>query len=124
MIKLYKTQHEYDTTEFDNGSTAIDAGVGVDLTSGKLAVSTTPKYVTLQPCKANETCCLVHEIRKDELYSTTLSASGASLNVGDAVTIAAGGKQATATTASGIFKIEEFKDATKASGSVVVGRFI
>lgn len=124
MIKLYKTQHEYDTTEFDNGSTAIDAGVGVDLTSGKLAVSTTPKYVTLQPCKANETRCLVHEIRKDELYSTTLSASGASLNVGDAVTIASGGKQATATTASGIFKIEEFKDATKASGSVVVGRFI
>ena len=124
MIKLYKTQHEYDTTEFDNGSTAIEAGVGVDLTSGKLAVSTTPKYVTLQPCKANETRCLVHEIRKDELYSTTLSASGASLNVGDAVTIASGGKQATATTASGIFKIEEFKDATKASGSVVVGRFI
>ena len=124
MIKLYKTQHEYDTTEFDNGSTAIDAGVGVDLTSGKLAVSTTPKYVTLQPCKVNETRCLVHEIRKDELYSTTLSASGASLNVGDAVTIAAGGKQATATTTSGIFKIEEFKDATKASGSVVVGRFI
>ena len=124
MIKLYKTQHEYDTTEFDNGSTAIDAGVGVDLTSGKLAVSTTPKYVTLQPCKANETRCLVHEIRKDELYSTTLSASGASLNVGDAVTIATGGKQATATKDSGIFKIEEFKDATKASGSVVVGRFI
>ena len=124
MIKLYKTQHEYDTTEFDNGSTAIDAGVGVDLTSGKLAVSTTPKYVTLQPCQANETRCLVHEIRKDELYSTTLSASGASLNVGDAVTIATGGKQATATTASGIFKIEEFKDTTKASGSVVVGRFI
>lgn len=124
MIKLYKTQHEYDTTEFDNGSAAIDAGVGVDLTSGKLAVSTTPKYVTLQPCKANETRCLVHEIRKDELYSTTLSASGASLNVGDAVTITTGGKQATATTTSGIFKIEEFKDATKASGSVVVGRFI
>lgn len=124
MIKLYKTQHEYDTTEFDNGSAAIDAGVGVDLTSGKLAVSTTPKYITLQPCKANETRCLVHEIRKDELYSTTLSASGASLNVGDAVTIATGGKQATATTTSGIFKIEEFKDATKASGSVVVGRFI
>lgn len=124
MIKLYKTQHEYDTTEFDNGSTAIDAGVGVDLTSGKLAVSTTPKYVTLQPCKANETRCLVHEIRKDELYSTTLSASGASLNVGDAVTIATGGKQATATKENGIFKIEEFKDATKASGSVVVGRFI
>lgn len=124
MIKLYKTQHEYDTTEFDNGSTALDAGVGVDLTSGKLASSTTPKYVTLQPCGANEKRCLVHEIRKDELYSTTLSASGASLNVGDAVTIATGGKQATATTASGIFKIEEFKDATKASGSVVVGRFI
>lgn len=124
MIKLYKTQHEYDTTEFDNGSTAIDAGVGVDLTSGKLAVSTTPKYVTLQPCKANETRCLVHEIRKDELYSTTLSASGASLNVGDAVTIASGGKQATATKENGIFKIEEFKDAAKASGSVVVGRFI
>ena len=44
MIKLYKTQHEYDTLEFDNGTTAIDAGVGVDLTSGKLAASTTPKY--------------------------------------------------------------------------------
>ena len=124
MIKLYKTQHEYDTTEFDNGATAIDAGVGVDLTSGKLAARTSPKYVTLQPCGANEKRCLVHEIRKDELYSTSLSASGASLNVGDAVTIATGAKQVTATTSNGIFKIEEFKHATKASGSVVVGRFI
>lgn len=124
MIKLYKTQHEYDTLEFDNGATAIDAGVGVDLTSGKLAASTTPKYVTLQPCGANETRCLVHEIRKDELYSTSLSASGASLNVGDAVTVASGAKQVTATKTDGIFKIEEFKDATKAKDSVVVGRFI
>jgi len=124
MIKLYKTQHEYDTLEFDNGATAIDAGVGVDLTSGKLAASTSPKYVTLQPCGANEKRCLVHEIRKDELYSTSLSASGASLNVGDAVTVASGAKQVTATTTNGIFKIEEFKDATKAKDSVVVGRFI
>lgn len=124
MIKLYKTQHEYDTLEFDNGATAIDAGVGVDLTSGKLAASTTPKYVTLQPCGANEKRCLVHEIRKDELYSTSLSASGASLNVGDAVTVASSAKQVTVTTTNGIFKIEEFKDATKAQDSVVVGRFI
>lgn len=124
MIKLYKTQHEYDTCEFDNGATAIDAGVGVDLTAGKLAASTIPKYVTLQPCGANEKRCLVHEIRKDELYSTTLSAAGTSLNVGDAVTVASSGKQVTATTTNGIFKIEEFKDAAKASGSVVVGRFI
>ena len=124
MIKLYKTQHEYDTLEFDNGSTSISVGAGVDLTSGRLAVSTTPKYVTLQRCGVNEMRCLVHEIRKDELYSTTLSASGESLNVGDAVTVATNGKQVTATTTNGIFRIEEFKDPNKASGSVVVGRFI
>lgn len=123
MIKLYKTQHEYDTCEFDNGALVIGAGVGVTLTAGKLAASATPDYVTLQPCDANETRCLVHEIRKDELYSTILSANGASLNVGDAVTLTTDGK-ATATKTDGVFKIEEFKDATKAAGTVVVGRFI
>ena len=123
MIKLYKTQLEYDTEEFTNSSAAISAGIPVALSSGKLVASTAPEYLTLEPCAASEERCLVHKIKKDELYSTILSADGSALNVGDAVTITSSG-YATATTTSGIFKIEEFKDSTKASGSVVVGRFI
>lgn len=123
MIKLYKTQHEYDTDGFDVGATSLSAGIPVALSSGKLVASATPDYVTLEPCDAGEANVIVHRIRKDELYSAKLSADGSGLNIGDAVTITTAGL-ATATTASGIFKIEEFKDATKASGTVVVGRFI
>ncbi len=123
MIKLYKSQHEYDTDEFTNDSAAIGAGIPVVLSAGKLVASASPEYVTLEPCAASEERCLVHRIRKDELYSTLLSADGSALKVGDAVTIATSG-YATATKSGGIFKIEEFKDTTKGSNSVVVGRFI
>jgi len=123
MIKLYKTQHEYDTEEFVNDSAAISAGIPVAISAGKLVASTSPEYLTLEPCDASEDRCLVHRIRKDELYSTLLSADGSALKVGDAVTITSGG-YATATKSNGIFKIEEFKDTTQASGTVVVGRFV
>lgn len=123
MIKLHKTQHEYVTEEYSNGSTAIELGMPVALSSGKLAASATPEFITLEPCAANEDRCIVHKILKDELYATELSAAGTSLNIGDKVTITTGGK-ATATTTNGIFEIVEFKDATKAVGTVVVGRFV
>ena len=122
MIKLYRSKYEYDAVSFNNGSTAIGLGIPVVVTAGKLAVSATPEYITLQPCLANEKDCIVHRINKDELYSMPLSASGASLEVGSTVTITTDG-EATATTASGIFKIEEFLGG-KAIGDIVVGRFI
>lgn len=123
MIKLYKTQHEYDTEEFTNSSVAITAGIPVVLSGGALVASASPEYVTLEPCAASEERCIVHRIRKDELYSTLLSADGSALKVGDAVTIATSG-YATATKSGGNFRIEEFKDTTKGSNSPVVGRFI
>ena len=124
MIKLYKTQHEYDTDEFVNGASSIGAGITVAFSGGKLVVETAqPQFVTLEACDASEGRCLVHRIREDELYSTLLSADGSALNVGDKVTINASG-YATATTTGGIFEIEEFKTATQASGDVVVGKFV
>ena len=123
MIKLYKTTHEYDTEEFVNDSAAIGTGIPVALSAGKLVASASPDYVTLEPCAASEERCLVHRIRKDELYSTLLAADGSALKVGDAVTIQTSG-YATATKSGGIFLIEEFKDTVKGSNSVIVGRFI
>lgn len=123
-MKLYKSQNEYDTEAYTNGATALVVGAPVKLASGKLvAEAAAPTYVALEAAKANEANILVHPIRKDEQYSAILSANGSSLNVGDAVTLTTAGL-ATATTASGVFRIEEFLDATKASGTVVVGKFI
>lgn len=122
MIKLYRSKYEYDAVSFDNGSTAIGLGIPVVVTDGKLAASATPEYITLQPCLANEKDCIVHRINKDELYSMPLSVAGTSLTVGSTVTITNDG-EATATTTSGIFKIEEFLGG-KAIGDIVVGRFI
>lgn len=122
MIKLYRSKYEYDAVSFDNGSTAIGLGIPVVVTAGKLAASATPEYITLQPCLVNEKDCIVHRINKDELYSMPLSAAGTALTVGSTVTITTDG-EATATTTSGIFKIEEFLGG-KAIGDIVVGRFI
>lgn len=123
-MKLYKSQNEYDTEAYTNGAAALVVGAPVKLSSGKLvAEAAAPTHVVLEAAKANEANILVHPIRKDEQYSAILSANGSSLNVGDAVTLTTAGL-ATATTASGVFRIEEFLDATKASGTVVVGKFI
>lgn len=123
-MKLYKSQNEYDTEAYTNGNAALVIGAPVKLSSGKLvADASAPTHIVLEAAKANEANILVHPIRKDEQYSAILSANGSALNAGDAVTITTAGL-ATATTASGVFRIEEFLDATKASGTVVVGKFI
>jgi len=123
-MKLYKSQNEYDTEAYTNGNAALVVGAPVKLSSGKLvADASAPTHIALEAAKVNEANILVHPIRKDEQYSAKLSANGSSLNVGDAVTLTTAGL-ATATTASGVFRIEEFLDATKASGTVVVGKFI
>ena len=61
----------------------------------------------------------VQVVFPEDEWATTLSASGSSLKVGNKVTT--NGKQATATTASGIF---ELLTPGGASGAKVVGRFI
>lgn len=121
-MKLYRTQDEYDTKSFPAGGT-ISIGMTLDFVNGVLVEDlATPSYVALSPAKSGEEC-LVHEIRKDEDYSGLLSVSGASLTLGDTVTLVTGGK-VTATTTDGIFKINEFVSDTKAAGTTVVGRFI
>lgn len=121
-MKLYRTQHEYDTQSFLAGAT-ITVGLPLNFDSdGKLVASAAPLFIALSPAKNGE-FVTVHEIRKDEEYSAKLSADGSSLDLGDAVKIATNGT-ATATTADGIFKITGFPQGTKTSGSIVVGRFI
>lgn len=58
-----------------------------------------------------------------EIYEAALSEDGASLKVGDKVTIAADGIRVTATTASGVAKIVEFTNGTKAVGDTVLIKF-
>lgn len=120
-MKLNKTQHEYDTEELLVGENIV-IGQPLAFSSGELvANATAPEYVSLASAKDGE-MCLVHKIRKDEDYAAVLNADGSSLVVGDAVTIATNGK-VTATKTSGIFRITQFGD-SKASGEVVIGRFI
>lgn len=123
MIKLYKSKYEYDAQSFNNGSDVLGLGTPVVVEAGKLKASTTPDFVTLQPCLADEKECIVHRINADELYSMPLSADGSALAVGDVVAITVDGK-ATATKGDAGLKIEEFATETKAAGEVVIGRFV
>ena len=89
-------------------SEAISVGELLVLSSGTLTKSgatATPEFVALG--SGNGTIIPVKRIYEDEVYQAPLSASGASLNVGDKVTIASNGLEATATTTSGVFMITE-----------------
>lgn len=89
-------------------SEAISVGELLVLSSGKLTKSgatAVPEFVALG--SGNGTIIPVKRIYEDEVYQAPLQASGASLNVGDKVTIHTDGLQATATTTSGVFMITE-----------------
>lgn len=103
-------------------SEAISIGEVLKLSSGKLTKASgtdVPEFVALGA--GNGTIIPVKRLYEDEVYQTTLSASGASLNIGDKVTIASDGLRATATTSSGVFEITEIL--SSAEGGKVNGMF-
>lgn len=125
MFKLQrKGSAATEALEYIIGTTseAITVGELLVLSSGKLTkcgATATPEFVALG--SGNGTIIPVKRIYEDEVYQTTLSAAGTSLNIGDKVTISSDGKQATATTTSGVFAITEIIDS--AQGGKVNGMF-
>lgn len=103
-------------------SEAITHGELLKLASGKLTKASgtdVPEFVSLG--EGTGVVIPVKRLYEDEVYQTTLSAAGASLNIGDKVTIASDGLRATATTTSGVFAITEILDS--AQGGKVNGMF-
>ena len=88
------------------------------------AGATKPEYI----CQAEKTGIAGETVQAiavlpGEIYEAALSEDGASLKVGDKVTIATDGIKVTATTASGVAKIVEFTNGTKAAGDAVLVKF-
>ena len=113
-----------EAVEYYTGTTseAIAIGEVLKLSSGKLTKASgtdVPEFVALGA--GNGTIIPVKRLYEDEVYQTTLSASGSSLNIGDKVTIASDGLRVTATTSSGVFEITEIL--SSAEGGKVNGRF-
>ena len=101
---------------------AIVLGEALVLSSGKLtkcAATTTPEFISMG--SGTGTVIPVVRVMEEDVYAAPLSASGASLNVGDKVTIASDGVKVTATTTSGVFEITQI-DGTSV-GDTVLGIF-
>lgn len=104
-------------------------GEGLALTAGKLtkcAATAKPAYIAAKNYTAPATGNVelpVYPVYADTTLRTQLSADGAALSVGAAVTIDTDAMKATATTTSGVFTIEAFEDTSKGSGSFIIGRF-
>lgn len=110
------------------GSTKPDIGLALVLTSGKLAKAsgtTKPTYICMAEypaAVAAGTLLPVIEVEKDMIFEVTNSASLASVNVGQAVTINSDGLQVTGTTTSGVATIVE-KEAGSGTGNKTLVRF-
>jgi len=106
---------------------AITPKVGMALiqSSGNFAIATgtnKPTHISMieksAACSAGDPIPVIEV--KDNVFETTLSADGSSLNIGDSVTMhATSGMQVTATTVSGVAKIVGFPDGVKTSGARV-----
>ena len=125
MFKLQrKGSAATEAIEYIEGTAAEAIAVGevLKLSSGKLTKASgtdVPEFVALGA--GTGVVIPVKRIYEDEVYQTTLSASGTSLNIGDKVTIHTDGAQATATTTSGVFELTEILNS--ASGGKVNGMF-
>ena len=100
----------------------IVLGELLKLSAGKLVKSGAtemPQYVAESGNR--DGFVTVKRIYEDEIYETVLAADGASLKIGDKVTIHTDGLKATATTTSGVFEIVEIVD--PAVGGAVRGLF-
>lgn len=122
MFKIHaKGSAATECIEYVTAGAELKLGTLVGYSGGKVvANSTAPEYVTLGTANNNETIA-VKRIYEDEIYETTLSVAGGSLNLGDKVTVTTNGLEATATTSNGIFEIIAI-DGT-AIGSKVRGLF-
>jgi hypothetical protein len=95
------------------GSTKPDIGLALVLSSGKLVKAsgtTKPTHICMREEPAAVpagTLLPVIEIERDQVFEVTNSASLASVNVGQAVTISSDGLQVTGTTSSGVATIVE-----------------
>lgn len=101
---------------------AITHGEVLKLSSGKLTKASgtdVPEFVALGA--GTGVIIPVKRIYEDEVYQTVLSATGTSLNIGDAVTIDSTGLKATATTTAGVFTITEILGT--AAGDKINGMF-
>ena len=110
MFRLHrKGSSATEAVEYIVAGATIGLGTLLKYDNGKLVIasgSEVPEYVSLGTAKLNE-ICPVKRILEDEVYETTLSADGASLKLGQKVTVDVGGDKVTATVASGIFEIVE-----------------
>ena len=125
MFKLQrKGSAATEAVEYIEGTAAeaISIGEVLKLSSGKLTKASgtdVPEFVALG--SGTGVIIPVKRIYEDEVYQTTLSASGGGLYIGNKVTIASDGLRATATTDSGVFEITEMLGI--ASGDKVNGMF-
>lgn len=109
--------------EYHHTATDITAGMALSFTEGELtkcAATAAPVFVAAGPKDENGMVPVI-KVQNYIVFETELSASGASLHIGDKVTIDADGKRVTATTSSGVATIVSM-DGT-ASGSRVCVRF-
>ena len=123
MFKLHrKSTAATEAIEYVIAGEKLALGVLVKYSNGKLVKATgadVPEYVTLGTAEADKVCA-VKRIYEDEVFETTLSVDGASVKLGDKLTIAANADAVTATT-TGNFEVIEM-DGT-AVGSKVRGLF-
>lgn len=104
---------------------AVVIGECLKLADGKLTKASgtdTVTHIAVSQVEAGtDKTAQVIEVQKDMEFLAQLSADGASLNVGDKVTIADDGVKVTATTDGGIATIKAFHDAeTGVDAEVVV----
>lgn len=105
-------------------SDSADLGIGIAcvLSSGKLTAatgSTKPTHITLAAGAKGKTIPC-GRIESNQVFETTFSVTPTSLNVGDKVQLATGGKNVTATKESGVATIVDLLGATAADDPVLV----
>ena len=103
-------------------SEAIVLGEALCVTSGKLTkcgATTAPAYISVGPVK--DGVVPVIKVQKYMTFEVPLSAAGASLVIGQKVTLNTDGLQVTATTTDGVAEIVAFNG--KAQGDTVLVRF-
>ena len=125
MIKIAKMRPMAERPlEYYEGtaSEAIVLGEALVLSSGKLTkcgATDTPEFISMG--SGTGVVIPVVRVMEEDVYSATLSASGASLNVGDKVTLHTTGTDVTATTTSGVFEVTQINGTSV--GDTVLGIF-
>lgn len=90
-----------------------------DGTLTKCGATTTPEFISMGSGRG--VVIPVVRVMEEDVYSAPIITSGASLNVGDKVTLAATADAVTATTTSGVFEITQINGTSV--GDTVLGIF-